>query len=80
MGSFPGIYISLVKFGLKVHGSKGFTKMGFIYWVQMFALYLLASIVFFGHSFSNLICYFNYFFYKFNGTFSNSKKKGIWCI
>ena len=43
------------------------------WWVQMFGLYLLDSILFFRPSFSHLICYFNYFF-AIEWHFSNSKK------
>ena len=69
-----GVCSRLIKFGLEIHGSKGFTKMDFylVWFIQTFGLYLLGSILFFGPSFSHLICCFTYFL-QIQWHFSNSK-------
>ena len=41
---------------------KGFTKMGFIFILVVFGLLYFNSMLFFGPSFSHLVCYFGYSF------------------
>ena len=56
---------------------RGCSKMGFylFWWVLMFGLYLLNSILFLQPSFSHLICYFNYSFANSSALFKFKKGK-----
>ena len=53
----------LLKFGKEIWSFKGSPKWVFslFWWVQTFWLISFGSMLFFGPSFSHLMCYFNYF-------------------
>ena len=68
----------MLKFGKDIHSIKGFTKM-FFYFGRFKHLdgLLINSILFFGLSFSHLICYFDYFFVNTMALFQIKKNGSL---
>ena len=64
MGSLPGELHMSLNFGQDIQNIKGSPKwvLQLFWWVQTFGLLLFDSMLFFGPSFSHLMCYFGYFF------------------